>query len=40
MTATKKTNNKKKEDPCWKGYEQHGTKEKNGKKVPDCKPEK
>lgn len=25
-------------DPCWKGYEQFGTKEKNGKKVPNCVP--
>jgi len=23
-------------DPCWKGYEQYGMKEKNGKKVPNC----
>jgi len=35
--ATKK---KTKEDPCWKGYERVGTKEKNGKKVPNCVPEK
>ena len=27
-----------KEDPCWKGYEQIGMKEKNGKKVPNCVP--
>ena len=24
--------------PCWKGYEQIGTKMKNGKKVPNCVP--
>ncbi len=26
----------KKSDPCWEGYEQKGTKKKNGKTVPDC----
>jgi len=30
---------KKKSDPCWKGYEQYGMKMKNGKKVPNCVPE-
>jgi hypothetical protein len=25
-----------KQDPCWKGYKQLGTKEKNGKTVPNC----
>jgi hypothetical protein len=25
-------------DPCWKGYEQIGTKTKNGRKVPNCVP--
>lgn len=25
-------------DPCWKGYEQIGYKEKNGKRVPNCVP--
>ncbi len=24
------------DDPCWKGYEQFGMKEKNGKQVPNC----
>jgi len=24
--------------PCWKGYEQVGTKQKNGKEVPNCVP--
>lgn len=27
-------------DPCWKGYEQFGTKMKGGKEVPNCIPEK
>lgn len=27
-------------DPCWKGYEQIGMKEKNGKQVPNCVPKK
>jgi hypothetical protein len=27
------------EDPCWKGYNQRGMKEKNGKQVPNCVPE-
>lgn len=25
-------------DPCWKGYEQFGMKEKNGRQVPNCVP--
>jgi|LakMenEpi03Aug12_release.lakeMendotaPanAssembly.Ray.scaffolds.fasta_scaffold289678_3 hypothetical protein len=25
-----------KKNPCWKGYKQLGTKNKNGKKVPNC----
>jgi len=29
----------KQEDPCWKGYEQAGMKEKDGKQVPNCIPE-
>lgn len=29
-------NEKKKDDPCWKNYEQYGTKQKNGKEVPNC----
>lgn len=24
------------EDPCWKGYEQRGTKEQGGRSVPNC----
>lgn len=27
-------------DPCWKGYEAVGMKEKNGRKVPNCVPQK
>lgn len=26
------------EDPCWSGYEQYGTKKKDGKEVPNCIP--
>ena len=32
--ATKKT------DPCWDGYTQVGMKMKNGKKVPNCVPDR
>jgi hypothetical protein len=28
----------KEKKPCWKGYEMVGTKNKNGKKVPNCVP--
>lgn len=31
---------KKNDDPCWGGYEQYGTKKKNGKTVPNCVPVK
>jgi hypothetical protein len=31
---------KKEKDLCWKNYEQVGMKTKNGKKVPNCVPEK
>jgi hypothetical protein len=31
---------KKTSDPCWKGYEKLGMKIKNGKKVPNCVPQK
>jgi len=27
-------------NPCWKGYVKLGMKRKNGKKVPDCVPQK
>lgn len=30
---------KAKDNPCWDGYEQYGTKKKNGKEVPNCIPE-
>ncbi len=30
---------KKKDDPCWDNYEMVGTKEKDGKEVPNCVPE-
>ncbi len=33
---TKKGNTTAKKDPCWKGYEQEGTKKKDGKTVPNC----
>jgi hypothetical protein len=29
-----------KKKPCWKDYEMVGTKEKEGKKVPNCVPKK
>ena len=29
-----------KKDPCWKGYEMVGMKDKNGRKVPNCVPVK
>ena len=39
MANTKhKTTAKKSNDPCWKGYEQAGTKKKNGETVPNCIP--
>lgn len=34
------TKKKKDTDPCWKNYEQVGTKTKDGKKVPNCVPKK
>jgi hypothetical protein len=40
MPTTKKKTEKKSEDPCWKNYEQVGTKKKEGKTVPNCVPEK
>jgi len=40
---SKKVNDKKVDeadgDPCWQNYKMVGTKEKNGKKVPNCVPE-
>ncbi len=35
--AAKKKDDK---DPCWKNYEQVGTKTKDGKTVPNCVPKK
>lgn len=40
MATSKKSTKKKKEDPCWEGYEQVGLKNKKGKEVPNCVPEK
>ena len=37
--ATKKATTKK-VDPCWDGYEKVGNKNKAGKSVPNCVPEK
>lgn len=34
----KKKLKKKKDDPCWDGFVQLGTKTKNGKEVPNCVP--
>tara|TARA_R110002020_G_scaffold405760_1_gene615791 strand:+ start:433 stop:558 length:126 start_codon:yes stop_codon:yes gene_type:complete len=31
---------KRKNNPCWKGYEMIGTKKKKGKTVPNCVPKK
>ncbi|MBC7651182.1 MAG: hypothetical protein H7101_05485 [Deinococcales bacterium] len=36
----KKASKTKTDDPSWKGYEKVGMKEKGGKKVPNCVPEK
>ncbi|MEK9767554.1 MAG: hypothetical protein VW683_01425 [Betaproteobacteria bacterium] len=30
---------KRMDNPCWKGYKAYGTKKKNGKEVPNCVPE-
>lgn len=35
-----KSTDKKTDDPCWKNYKQVGMKEKNGKEVPNCVPDK
>jgi hypothetical protein len=41
MAKAKRTTKKKKSNnPCWEGYTKLGMKIKNGKKVPDCVPEK
>jgi hypothetical protein len=36
----KATSDKRTDDPCWKNYKQVGMKEKNGKQVPNCVPDK
>ena len=38
--ATKKAATSKKADPCWEVYEKVGNKNKSGKSVPNCVPEK
>lgn len=35
-----KQSKKTEKDPCWNNFEQVGMKEKDGKKVPNCVPEK
>lgn len=35
-----KSTDKSSDDPCWKNYKQAGMKEKNGKQVPNCVPDK
>ena len=38
IKALRESIERKKNDPCWKGYAQLGTKKKNGKQVPNCVP--
>ena len=40
MKTLKQFTEEKKNDPCWKGYEMVGMKDKGGKKVPNCVPVK
>ena len=43
MATRKKPKTKaadKSDNPCWKGYKQVGMKEKNGRQVPNCVPDK
>ena len=35
-----KLSDQKSDDPCWDGYKKEGMKTKNGKKVPNCVPDK
>lgn len=35
-----KPTGKKDDDPCWEGYTQYGMKTKDGRKVPNCVPDK
>jgi hypothetical protein len=37
--AKEESPTKKKDDPCWKGYEMIGMKMKDGRKVPNCVPQ-
>ena len=37
-TKYKGINLKEAGDPCWEGYEQYGTKDMNGREVPNCIP--
>ena len=37
---TSKSSIKESNDPCWDGYKKEGMKTKNGKKVPNCIPDK
>jgi hypothetical protein len=39
MANTSKSKSSSDKDPCWKGYEQVGMKEKDGNQVPNCVPE-
>jgi hypothetical protein len=39
MANPSKSKSNSHKDPCWKGYEQVGMKEKDGKQVPNCVPE-
>ncbi|WP_262922824.1 hypothetical protein [Hymenobacter aerilatus] len=36
MAEKEASASKDEKDPCWKGYEQKGTKKKEGKTVPNC----
>lgn len=40
MATKKKSTPKSSDDPCWDGYVQAGMKTKDGKKVPNCIPNK
>jgi hypothetical protein len=38
--SAQKPSDKQPNDPCWNGYVKEGMKIKNGKKVPNCIPDK
>jgi hypothetical protein len=38
--STHESSDKHSDEPCWDGYKMVGMKVKNGKKVPNCVPEK